>query len=130
MQKAENTNTTPAPNFSEAWVRVLAPSFETDKMWNTRPPDNKAMRAQDGAADRIAGLARVCWSLAAEDAQKGGARQHYQFLALTLGDIGKGLREAHTLWLAEVERQDQADAPSDVLAGKHADLIEVQERLK
>ena len=134
MPKATKTDTTPAAaappapmpvTFNEARVRLLAPLSETDEHWNSRGPVNKAMFAVRGAADRIGGLAQICWALNLSDMQLGGkwageAGLHhpYGFMAKTLTDIASGLRCADKLYKAEMDRQDEAALRASKRAGK------------
>jgi hypothetical protein len=130
MPKATKPNTTPAaesppPPFNETWLRALVPSFETDQNWVSRDPMSKAMFAVTGAADRIGGLAEICWALNLSDMQLGGQwagerglHHPYGFIAKTLTDVAKGLRSAGKLYSAEMDKEDAAALRASRRAGK------------
>jgi hypothetical protein len=46
---------------NDALVRMLWSGSETDEAWKPRDPTNKAMCAINGAAERLSGLAEICW---------------------------------------------------------------------
>jgi hypothetical protein len=130
MSKATKAHTTPpaAPPpkpLDETWLRLLAPSFGSEESWAHRDPVSKAMFAVSGAADRIGGLAEICWSLNLCDMQMGGKwageaglRHPYGFIARTLTDVAKGLRDAGKLYMAEGEREDAAALRSSKRGGQ------------
>ena len=119
MSKAKKPDTThtPAdpPPLSETWLRVLAPLSEHEGVWQCRDPINRAMFGVTGAADRIGGLAEICWTMSVAEMQMGGQwagerglRNPWGFVARTLSDVARGLREANKLYKAEMDREDGA----------------------
>jgi hypothetical protein len=134
MSKAVRTPTTapaapapaiPPPGPDGAWLRMLAPSFETDELWASRDPVSRIMFAVTGAADQIGGLAEICWSLNFSDMRQGGQwtgerglRHPYGFIAKTLSDVARGLREAHKIYSAEANRLDEEPSRASRRAGK------------
>ena len=54
----------PATPDNERMARALAPLPDDIEHWNDRDPASKAMRAAQGAAERLGGLAEICWGLA------------------------------------------------------------------
>ena len=129
MSKAKKPDTTHAPADppppSETWLRVLAPLSESEAQWKQRDPVNRAMFAVSGAADRIGGLAEICWTLNLADIQAGGQwrgerglRNPFGFIARILSDVAAGLREADKLYTLEMARQDEAAHHASRRAGK------------
>jgi hypothetical protein len=110
-EKAADAPTAP----DDTWLRFMAPIFETDQGWAARDPISKIIFAVSGAADQISGLAEICWSLNFADMRQGsqwtgerGLRHPYGFIAKTLSDVARGLREANKLYGLEMDRQDDA----------------------
>jgi hypothetical protein len=97
---------------NDVLARSLAPGFESADLWNSRDTVNKAMRAVGGAADRIGGLANICYSLSYAETAKGAhagkaaLRCPYFYLATTLSDLSNSLQAAHALWWDEVRKED------------------------
>jgi hypothetical protein len=128
MAKATHTHTTPTPAPDvvpiappakpaaappgDALTRMLWSGSEMDEVWNGRDPTNKAMCAVSGAAERLGGLSSICWELSWAEISKGGRKPQdgptsaYTFLARTLGDMSRGLKEAHRLYWDEMQAED------------------------
>jgi hypothetical protein len=98
----------------DALARMLWLASETDEGWRRRDPTNKAMCAVTGAAERLGGLSNVCWDLCFAEMAKGGRNAKdgttspYSFLAQTLADISRGLKQAHRLYWNEMQAEDEA----------------------
>jgi hypothetical protein len=98
---------------SDTLARMLWSTSETDEVWKPRDPTNKAMCAVTGAAERLGGLSDVCWGLCFAEMAKGvrrpedGSSSSYSFLARTLADLSRGLKEAHRLYWNEMRAQDE-----------------------
>jgi hypothetical protein len=98
---------------NDVLARALAPGFESADVWNNRDAVGKAM----GAADRIGGLANICYSLSFAEMVKGAhtgeaaLRSPYFFLATTLNDLSNSLQAAHALWWDEVRKEDNPPRP-------------------
>ncbi len=128
MTKARKHDSTSSPGAdlpapSETWLRVLAPSFERESTWQSRDPVNKAMFAISGAHTRLEGLANICWGLSIAERLNGGhlgagAMKSYAFLAQTLEDLGRGLREVHQLYKLEMDKQATAALRASRRGGK------------
>ena len=88
---------------------------ETDEAWKLRDPTNKAMCAVTGAAERLGGLSTICWGLCFAEMSKGGlkpqdgATSTYSFLARTLADMSRGLKQAHRLYWDDANAKDAAE---------------------
>ena len=129
MSKAKKSDSTPAPAdpppSSETFLRVMASLSDYEGVWEGRDPINRAMFGVAGAADRIGGLAEICWTMNMADMQMGGQwagerglRNPWGFVARTLSDVARGLREADKLYKTEIDRQDEAALRAIRRAGK------------
>ena len=96
----------------DALVRMLWMASETDEVWQRRTPTNKAMCAVTGAAERLGGLSKICWDLCFAEIAKGSCRAEggsaspHSFLAVTLADISRGLKDAHRLYWDDANAED------------------------